>query len=142
MNSVCAPSRTPASDAGGFSLVEVTMAMGIFIFGLVAILGLFPTALQTSRASLDLFTAAQLSRAVVADLERGEFSALSPSLQDEHFFNDRGKEIPESPDAACRVKVNLESMESVNLLRAKVTVIQKGHASSPRTFSYLLFNND
>lgn len=100
MNSVCAPSRTPASDAGGFSLVEVTMAMGIFIFGLVAILGLFPTALQTSRASLDLFTAAQLSRAVVADLERGEFSALSPSLQDEHFFNDRGKEIPESPDAA------------------------------------------
>ncbi len=52
------PARPNCSQApgarGGFSLVEVTIAIGIFAFVIVAILGLFPVALkQRSDAALE-----------------------------------------------------------------------------------------
>ena len=53
------PARPVSGDSdrrvvGGFSLVEVTIAIGIFAFVIVAILGLFPVALrQRSDAALE-----------------------------------------------------------------------------------------
>ena len=38
---------------GGFSLVEVTLAIGIIAFAFVALFGLLPTGMQTFRASVD-----------------------------------------------------------------------------------------
>jgi type II secretory pathway pseudopilin PulG len=48
------PAVAPTASRGGFSLVEVTIAIGIFAFVVVGIIGIFPTALKLrSESALD-----------------------------------------------------------------------------------------
>lgn len=59
------------SDSGfqkGFSLVEVTLALGIAAFCLIAILGLLPVGLNSNQASIEQTAAAGLARGIIADL--------------------------------------------------------------------------
>lgn len=66
------------SQAGGFSLVEVTIALGLAAFGLLAIFGLLSTGLNTNRVSIDTTGAASLAAAVVADLQAAPRAGASP----------------------------------------------------------------
>ncbi len=59
--------RTP-QETDGFSLVEITLAMGVAAFCLLAILGLLPTALKTQRASVQQTTASEILSEAAADL--------------------------------------------------------------------------
>ena len=52
----------------GFTLVEVTLALGVAAFCLLAIFGLIPTGINCNRASVEQTAAASLARAIVADL--------------------------------------------------------------------------
>lgn len=61
--------RSTLLHARGFSLVEVTVALGLASFGLVAIMGLLPSGLSADRDSLSTTVAAQLASALVVDLE-------------------------------------------------------------------------
>ena len=51
-----------------FSLVEVTLALGIAAFCLIAVLGLLPTGLKTQQASIQQTTANQIISTIFADL--------------------------------------------------------------------------
>ena len=53
-----------------FSLVEVTLALGIMAFCLVAIFGLLPTGLNTSRDAIAQTVAANIAGAIGADLRQ------------------------------------------------------------------------
>jgi uncharacterized protein (TIGR02598 family) len=55
--------------ATGFSLVEVALAVGIISFAFVAILGIFPKAMDASRTSIVETRAAQLARSVFATIQ-------------------------------------------------------------------------
>jgi Tfp pilus assembly protein PilV len=59
--------RTPRS-ARGFSLIEVTLAIGIAAFCLVCILGLLPIGLTSNQNSVEQTAAAGWASAVAADL--------------------------------------------------------------------------
>ena len=52
----------------GFSLVEVTLAIGIAAFCLMAVFGVMPIGLQTSRNAASQTAATNIMAAVVADL--------------------------------------------------------------------------
>jgi uncharacterized protein (TIGR02598 family) len=52
----------------GFSLVEVTLAMGIAAFCLLVIFALLPTGLNSNQTSIQQTEAASLAAALVADL--------------------------------------------------------------------------
>ena len=52
----------------GFTLVEVTIALGIASFCLLAVFGLLPAGINCNRASVEQTAAASLARAIVADL--------------------------------------------------------------------------
>ena len=56
------------SKTSAFSLVEVTLALGIASFCLVAVLGLLPTALKTQQASTGQTIANQVMTVILADL--------------------------------------------------------------------------
>jgi len=56
------------SSIAGFSLVEVTLAIGIAGFCLIAILGLLPAGVQTNRNATSQTAANNIMAAVVADL--------------------------------------------------------------------------
>lgn len=59
--SVLAVSPTSSHPARGFSLAEVTIALGLVAFALVALFGLLSTALQVSKKSKTELQAAQIA---------------------------------------------------------------------------------
>lgn len=56
--------------AGGFTLIEIVLAIGILAFALVGILGLFPVALETARESKEETIMAQIAQSIEADIRR------------------------------------------------------------------------
>jgi uncharacterized protein (TIGR02598 family) len=69
----------PQSTAA-FSLVEVTLALGVAAFCLIAILGLLPAGVNTNQASVRQTTANGILSAIVADL-RATSATTSQSKQ-------------------------------------------------------------
>jgi type II secretory pathway pseudopilin PulG len=52
--------KRPSSEAAAFSLVELTLALGVAAFCLIVLLGLLPTSLKTQRASIQQTTANEI----------------------------------------------------------------------------------
>ncbi|MEI8309442.1 MAG: prepilin-type N-terminal cleavage/methylation domain-containing protein [Verrucomicrobiota bacterium] len=70
-------------NAKGFSLVEVTLAIGIAGFALLAIFGLLPVGLSSNQASIQQTEAANIVTGIVADLRQvpnATAIASNPSL--------------------------------------------------------------
>ena len=67
-------------STSGFSLVEVTLALGIAAFCLIAVFGLVPVAVLTSRNATSQTAATNIMAAVVADL-RATPTTTNSSLQ-------------------------------------------------------------
>ena len=62
------------SDSG-FSLVEVTLALGVVGFCMLAIVGMLPVGLSANRNSIGQSAAADLARGIVADLRAAKNTA-------------------------------------------------------------------
>jgi len=62
----------------GFSLAEVVIALGVITVGIVAVLGIFPAALQTAHSAQDETRAAHIAQSIF-----GSLVASAPS----HFTN-------------------------------------------------------
>jgi uncharacterized protein (TIGR02598 family) len=60
-----------------FSLVEVTLALGIAAFCLIAVFGLIPVGVQTNRNATSQTAATNIIASVIADM-RATTSAISP----------------------------------------------------------------
>lgn len=77
--------KRPASHGGSaFSLVEVTLALGIAAFALVTIFGLLPIGLNSNRASIGETAATNVVSAIVADLRMAPTAtaiAANPQLK-------------------------------------------------------------
>jgi uncharacterized protein (TIGR02598 family) len=58
--------RLPETSA--FSLVEITLALGVAAFALLAILGMLPTSLKTQQASIQQTTANSIISQIFSDL--------------------------------------------------------------------------
>lgn len=76
--------RTKHSFRFGFSLVEVTLALGIAAFCLVAIFGLLPVGLNSNRAAIEQTAAAGVAQAIIADLRATQNS--NPSTATSKLF--------------------------------------------------------
>jgi uncharacterized protein (TIGR02598 family) len=55
---------------GAFSLVEVTIALGIMAFCMVAIFGLLPTGYSSNQAAIEQTTAATIASALISDIRQ------------------------------------------------------------------------
>lgn len=65
--------RARPKKCGGFTIIEVLVALAILLFGMTAILGLLTFGAGLSRTALLRTSAASISEAVVADLEETLF---------------------------------------------------------------------
>jgi type II secretory pathway pseudopilin PulG len=71
----------PFSDrAAGFSLIEVTLALGVAGFCLLAVFGLLPVGVQTNQRSLSQTAATAILSSVVADM-RATPTTATTSMQ-------------------------------------------------------------
>jgi uncharacterized protein (TIGR02598 family) len=77
----------PDRESAGFSLVEVTLALGIMAFCLVAVFGLLPTGLNTSRDAIAQTAAANIAGAISADLRQAPAATTTiPNPQSPRFL--------------------------------------------------------
>jgi len=87
MNTLMCRSRSPLKGfpgkAAAFSLVEVTLALGIAAFCLITVFALLPVALKTQQASIQQTTANTISSQIIADLSAA--LRLPPGQQSKQF---------------------------------------------------------
>ena len=82
--------------SAGFSLAEVTMAVGITAVGILALVGLMPSGLDSLRQSSARVAEAKIVQAVTADYQMADWGSREAGqmLEDrQYFFDDRGVEV-------------------------------------------------
>lgn len=99
--------RIARAGAGGFTLLEVMLALGLLLLGLSTILGLFAFGAALSRSALLASEAAGAVDAVVADLEE-TFFPMRPDGTADVPEDVEGRPVPGHPGLvyAARAKPN------------------------------------
>ena len=138
--------KAHARSAAGFSLVEITLALGVAAFCLIAVLGMLPVALKTQQASVQQTKANAIISQIVDDLRadvrlppgqaskaQGEWSNLhgrwaQVATPDTLYFTNDGKQTGSvSPgsvptDAVFKATVTYLSPPTVTTSAAAITV--------------------
>ncbi len=101
--------KTPGmikKNRNGFTLVELTLAIGVMSFALVAILGLMPVGLKTSQDAILDTTKAQILQKVTTDLSMISFGEeLDEYITKEHYFDYEGKMVDSAEDGIFVMEV-------------------------------------
>jgi uncharacterized protein (TIGR02598 family) len=101
--------------SAGFSLVEVTLALGVAAFCLIALFGLLPLGIQTNQSSISQTAAASVLSSVFADLRVTPKTSLTSPQYDITFgtakflyFDSEGRAVtPTDPNATPRYRVTI-----------------------------------
>lgn len=92
------PKRTAA-----FSLVEVTMALGIVSFAVLSLVALLPSGLQSVRDSANEAALSAIVRTVRGELNQASFADVTTALPTQTwYFNESGNRLDDSAPAAER----------------------------------------
>ena len=82
---------SPGFRTCGFSLIEVTIALGIFAFAMIPVIGLVTVGMKTLRNSMDATVQSDLIRKTVGEATRIPFANLATAFDDQRFyFDDEG----------------------------------------------------
>lgn len=107
--------------SGGFSLVEVVMALGIMSFALMGLVGLLPAGLSQFRQAIDLTVKAQIAQELTAMTQRTSFSDLStigtsgsPTL---YYYDSEGAKLADGEEDSYAYKAELYLTDAGELLR-------------------------
>ena len=93
-------SRTAES---GFTLIEVTLAIGIVAFAFVALFGLIPTGLTMFRNSIDTSISTQILQQVTDNAQQTDFDVLVDQYTTKdkpylvHYYDDQATDLGTSP---------------------------------------------
>lgn len=116
--------RNGPARRGAFSLVEVTIAIGLVGFCLVALFGLFSVGLKTNRQATSDTILASASSIIAAELQAQGTNSISSS----YYFDHLGIPTTNAQSAlfVCQVSTNLVPNSEISgvyphLVRAKLT---------------------
>jgi type II secretory pathway pseudopilin PulG len=74
-NPILPSSWFDASRRAGFSLTEIVIALGIFSFAIVGLIGLFPVAMDSARVSREETLVVNIARMVMSEIKASPFAA-------------------------------------------------------------------
>lgn len=112
---------------GGFSLVEVTIAMAIAAVALVTLIGILPQGMDTMREAGDMAIEARIHQQILSEMQMAEFEKLDDYDGMEFFYDDQGEEIGDSRgggDSGAKGSFN-------HIYSARATVPQISGGSAP-----------
>jgi len=124
-----APGAERAKQAG-FSLVEVTMAIGIVGFAFISILGLVPIALNTFHKSLDMAVGSQIAQRVTNDSQQTDFDELIASENTVRYFDVQGDEVVPAQGMALSAAQLAKVLYNVNVCVVPTTVLPGASATN------------
>jgi uncharacterized protein (TIGR02598 family) len=82
----------------GFSLIEITLALGVLSFALVAMMGLIPVGLTTLRGAVDASTMARITQQISSQARMTSFTNLPARFANrEFYFDENGDFLTNSP---------------------------------------------
>jgi len=95
--------RTPTHDSGGFSLIEVTIALAIASVAIVSLVAMIPQGLEAMREAGDKAIMGRIHQSILSEVQmtpfRSSVGAASPldALHGElRYFDNQGEEISPS----------------------------------------------
>ena len=99
--------HSPTKNRRAFSLVEVTLALGIISFSLVAVLGLMPVGLTTMRQAMDASIEEQIVQKITGEVHLTPYSKLSTAMIGKSFyFDDQGLVVATADNARFWATIN------------------------------------
>ena len=103
----------PRISTPAFSLVEIAMALGLFAFAVIGIVGLLPVALETHRAARQDTVLAQIGQRLSAEVLQTDFSKLSAVSGVIRYFDEQGIEVAPGSGSAriYSAKVQVANLE-------------------------------
>ena len=122
--------KRPSHETAAFSLVEVTLALGIGAFCLITVMGLLPVALKTQQAGIQQTTGNTILSQIVADLSAAQ--RLPPGQQSKQFNLNGHWAAQGTPDVLYFAKegtfipnsTNQTNAPANSVFRATVTYLQ------------------
>jgi hypothetical protein len=131
---------------GGFSMVEITLALGVAAFCLIAVMGMLPAGLKTQQASVQQTTANEIMATILGDLRadvrlpNGQQSKSQEGVQGLGLHGHWGAVA--TPDTLfSRTKGSKLALPLRSLIRWPRPVLRSGQrllTYSPRTLQHLL----
>lgn len=126
----------------GFSLVEVTLALGVAAISLLAIFGLLPIGLQTNRNAIEQTAAVDVLSAVVADLRATPPTTPRGGITTSSQFRISIPSNPVTASTATTLYFSAEGQSSTSLnpdsrYRLTVTFLPNGPGSRSATLAEL-----
>lgn len=126
----------------GFSLVEVTIAVGIVGFAFVSLLGLVPTGLNTFHQAMDRTVGSTIVQTVMGEAQQTDFDELiedstgaaitgGSGRKAVRYFDDQGAElVPETP-GTLSAQERLKAIYWVNTRVMPVTSTPSASSPAP-----------
>lgn len=109
----CRFSGEPQTFHGrAFSLVEVTIALGIVSIALLSVMGLMPVGLTTMREAMDQTTEAQIMRRVAGEAALIPFDKLDAHVASGPFFFTQDGTLQASKNSQTRYTVSLMRIQA------------------------------
>ena len=103
------------SSRRAFSLVEVTLALGIMGFALVALLGLLPAGLSTFHSATVNSTGTQIAQRLLNEAQQTDFDQLVATVPMVRYFDDQGDELTAANKAQAIYNTNVVVAPSTTL---------------------------
>ena len=143
---LCAAHFRPFARRHGFTLVEVTIAIGIASFSLLSILGLMAVGMNTMRDAIHTSIQATITQEMIASLRQTDFSTVT-SADWQRFYDDRGILTEDQALSVYETRVNfhpvpfLGGSNNPNVQKARVEIIKNGDTNGAYVFTTFLSNN-
>jgi len=104
-----------SGKSGGFSLIEVTLAMAIAAVGVVTLLGMVPQGMNTMREAGDEAIVARIHQQVLNELQMADFDALDRYHEMEIYYDDQGEELGNNKEGGGSAKGTFKHVYSARI---------------------------
>jgi len=137
-----------ASTRSGFSLIEVTIAIGIVGFAVLALLGTLGVGSRTLGSAVSYSMQAQITQNVMGSLKLSDFTMLTNASPDgwdgaKLYFDERGVSTTNSAVAiyTANIMVSNSVNGNTNLARATLSIVKNNNTNNTYTVATYIANN-